>query len=522
MATTMKMTTSSIPLLKKVTASIILAGIIPMMTTAPAHANLSDELDGMFANVTAPGSFNTTLRNGWSGGGVGIRAPIRNITIISFDPPRLSAGCGGIDFFGGSFSFINSEQLIALFRAIAANAIGVAFRAAIDAINPQLGKIMGDFQQIIQNLNQGLSNTCALASTIVRNTASYMGLNDIAKGSIMGENTAAGKAIDSLASFTGSVASATGSWFANSAEETEKAAGQAKLPDVGNLVWKALGKSGVANNIGNPITGETSQEAGKEFIMSMLGTVVVGAGDQGKTTGQDGYSGNDAPPPVVRQSWTVSMRALRDGPKNEQNKKLFTLKCSETSRAASGGDVPDGACNIVTPTPAPDGFVGIRGYVNTMFFGTAEGKAVGPTADSIIGKMQYCSTAAGEQGCNFTTQQKQFLQSIDGPLIGMLMKVQHDRTAMAQVADIVSPIIATRLSISYANMALVTAAQTFNGKNQESMPDFVQVQVANIHKYLDEAQIEDRKMWDQYQKGNAYIESVIKNSPELFAITPSR
>lgn len=517
-----KIKTPSIPRLKKLTATIILAGIIPILATSPARASLSDELDGMFANVTAPGSFNTSLRTGWSGGGVGIRAPVRNITIISFDPPRLSAGCGGIDFFGGSFSFINSEQLIALLRAIAANAIGVAFKAAIDAINPQLGKIMGDFQQIIQNLNQGLSNTCALASTIVRNTASYMGLNDMAKGSIMGENTAVGQAIDSLASFTGSVASATGSWFNNSAELTEKGAGKTKMPDVGNLVWKALGKSGVANNIGNPITGEVTQKAGKEFVMSMLGTLVIGAGDQGKTTGQDGYSGNDAPPPTSHASWTVSMKALRDGPQNEQNNKLYTLKCSETSRAASGGDVPDGACNIVSKTEAPASFVGIRGYVNKMFFGSADGKTYGITQDSIIGKMQLCSTAAGDQGCNFTTQQKQFIQSVDGPILGMLMQVQHDRTAMAQVADIVAPIIATRLSMSYANMALLTASQAFDGQNQEPMPDFVREQVRNIYTYLDEAQIEDRKMWDQYQKGKAYIDNVIQNSPELFVTTTAR
>src|SRR5690606_37988731 len=94
---------------KQSSAAVLLA-LTPLFI-APAHASLADELDDMFSNVTAPGSFSTTLRQGWAGGGVGIRAPIRNISVISFDPPRLSAGCGGIDLFGGSFSFINSEQL---------------------------------------------------------------------------------------------------------------------------------------------------------------------------------------------------------------------------------------------------------------------------------------------------------------------------------------------------------------------------------------------------------------------------
>lgn len=504
-------------LLKKTTAAVILAGLLPMAVMAPATAKLSDELDGMFANVTAPGAFSSTMRNGWSGGGVGIRAPIRNITIISFDPPRLSAGCGGIDFFGGSFSFINSEQLIALLRAIAANAIGVAFKAAIDAINPQLGKIMGDFQQIIQNLNQGLANTCALASTIVRSTASYMGLNDMAKGSILGENTAAGQAIDSIASFTGTVASATDNWFNNSGAMADKRAGSQKLPDVGNLVWKALGKSGVANNVGNPITGGVDQKSGKEFIMSMLGTLVIGSGDQGKTTGQGDYGDNDAAPPTTSASWTISMKELRDGPQNEQSNKLYVLKCAETSRAAAGSDVPDGACNIVSKVEAPSDFVGVTGYVNKMFFGSSQGQAYGVTADSIIGKIQTCETTAIDDACNFTTQQKQLLQSVDGPLLGLLRLVQHDQTAMAQVASVVVPMIANRLTMSYANMALMTASQTFDGQNQEPAPAFVTDQVKNIRGFLKDAQLEDRKRWKEYEDVKLYVKGIIENDTNFFA-----
>lgn len=505
--------------LKRSTAAIILALALPFIAM-PSHAKLSDELDDMFANVTAPGSFSTTLRDGWAGGGVGIRAPIRNISVISFDPPRLSAGCGGIDLFGGSFSFINSEQLIALLRAIAANAIGVAFKAAIDAINPQLGKIMGDFQQIVQNLNQGLSNTCALASTIVRSTASYLGVNEMAKSSIGGEQTAVGDAIDSIASFTGSVASTTANWFNKPATMTEKAAGKEKMRDVGNLVWKALGASGVANEIGNPITGDMSKVAGKEFIMSLLGTVVIGAGEQGETTGEGGYDGNEAPPPKNFSSWTVSMRLLRDGPQDEQNKKTYLLKCSQTGNA-SGGDVPDGACNIVTKVQGPTDFVGIKGYVNTMFFGNSQGKAFGVTADSIIGKMQTCSEVSASNACNFTTQQEKLLQSISGPVLAQLRLVQHNRTAMAQVAAAIVPMLANQLSMSYANMVLMTASQAFDGKNQEPAPDFVKEQVSSVQTFLQQAEELDRQMWDEYEKVQTYVQNIIKNEPNLLA-SPTR
>ena len=503
-------------MLKKTVAAVVLGLMAPALVT-PAHASLADELDGMFANVTAPGSFNTTLRQGWVGGGVGIRAPIRNITIISFDPPRLSAGCGGIDFFGGSFSFINSEQLIALLRAIAANAVGVAFKAAIDAINPALGKIMGDFQQIIQALNQGLSNTCALASTIVRNTASYLGQNEMTKSSVGGEATATGGVMDSIAAFTSSVSSTVNNWFNNSGSMAEKDAKKAKMQDVGNLVWKALGRSGIANNIGNPITGEVSQKSGKEFIMSMLGTLVVGSGDQGETTGEGGYDGNDAPPPTNRVSWTIDMKTMRDGPQNEQDPKIYILRCSETSGGT--GDVPDGACNVVSKVQGPSDFVGIIGYVNKMLFGNSRGKAHGVTADSIIGKIQTCEATDSSGACNFTEQQKKLLQSLDGPALALLRKVQHNQTAMAQVASTVAPILANRLAMSYANMVLLTASQAFDGQNQEPAPDFVKDQVANIHSFLEIAEQEDKKMWQDYENTAAYVEAVIKNDPSVFVAT---
>src|SRR5690606_5702098 len=119
-----------------------------------AHAGLQDALDGMFvSNATSPGTFETQTRGGFVGGGLAMRTPVRAINLVSFDPPRLNAGCGGIDLFGGSFSFINADQIVALFRQIASNAVGLAFKAAINAINPSLGQLMDKFQSMVQAMN---------------------------------------------------------------------------------------------------------------------------------------------------------------------------------------------------------------------------------------------------------------------------------------------------------------------------------------------------------------------------------
>ena len=76
------------------------------------------------SNATPPQAYSSQSRGGFVGGGISVRAPISNINLVAFDPPRLAAGCGGIDMYGGSFTFINSSQLAALFRQIAANAAG--------------------------------------------------------------------------------------------------------------------------------------------------------------------------------------------------------------------------------------------------------------------------------------------------------------------------------------------------------------------------------------------------------------
>ncbi|NLC22295.1 MAG: conjugal transfer protein TraH, partial [Halomonadaceae bacterium] len=78
-------------------------------TQAEANSSLRNEMNKMFgtmSNATSPGVFETSRRGVISGGSIVARNKIMNTNIVSFQPPSFNAGCGGIDFFGGSFSFI--------------------------------------------------------------------------------------------------------------------------------------------------------------------------------------------------------------------------------------------------------------------------------------------------------------------------------------------------------------------------------------------------------------------------------
>ncbi|MBO1915650.1 conjugal transfer protein TraH [Providencia rettgeri] len=43
-----------------------------------------------------------------------VRNQLRTLTPVNVTLPKASGGCAGIDFFAGSFSFINTEEFIQL------------------------------------------------------------------------------------------------------------------------------------------------------------------------------------------------------------------------------------------------------------------------------------------------------------------------------------------------------------------------------------------------------------------------
>jgi len=99
----------------------------------PATARILDtDLSKLFmSNTTSAGTFNNRDRAGVLGGTIALRTPIRAVNLVSFDPPRFNAGCGGIDLSLGSFSFISSEQLTQVFFFFFLNAAPLLFIAVI-------------------------------------------------------------------------------------------------------------------------------------------------------------------------------------------------------------------------------------------------------------------------------------------------------------------------------------------------------------------------------------------------------
>jgi Conjugative relaxosome accessory transposon protein. len=131
-----------------------------------AYAGMQGFLSGMFTATSVPQA--ASLGNGvtLSGGYAEVRTPLSGANIVSFSPPDISAGCGGINLYMGSFHFINGQEFLALLRTIGQEALGYAFQLAIDAMCHQCGALLASIEKTIQAMNNSLHNTCQLAHGI--------------------------------------------------------------------------------------------------------------------------------------------------------------------------------------------------------------------------------------------------------------------------------------------------------------------------------------------------------------------
>ncbi len=153
--------------------TLLLCSVVTMLSApvTTAHAGFLDKAMGdklgILSNSTSADTFKSASRNVISGGSMYVHNKIFNRSIVSFTAPGFNAGCGGLDLFGGSFSFINADQLVQLFRSIAQNAAGFLFMIAISTISEAISTHVKWFQDLVQKINNLLSNSCKLAQGLV-------------------------------------------------------------------------------------------------------------------------------------------------------------------------------------------------------------------------------------------------------------------------------------------------------------------------------------------------------------------
>lgn len=141
--------------------------------TSPIYAGINSDLTNFFnklgfdSNITAPSAYQGQEAGYYTGGSIFARNAVRDLQIAQIDLPSYRSGCGGIDLFAGGFSFINADQLVAMFKNILNNAKGYAFTLAMEAATPQIANVMKYLQDMANRINSMNVNSCETAAGLV-------------------------------------------------------------------------------------------------------------------------------------------------------------------------------------------------------------------------------------------------------------------------------------------------------------------------------------------------------------------
>ncbi len=275
--------------------------------SADITSDMADFFDTIgYTNLTNPSAYQSQAAGHYTAGSLYTRSPSKHYQLLSVNLPSARAGCGGIDLWGGAFSYINESQLVAMLRNIGQNAVGFAFNLALSTISPKTEELVNKMQAYANEINAMNINSCETAASLVGGL--WPKTDEAQKQVCQSIGTSQGIFSDWAAARQG-----CGAEGQRTATLQAGKSGPFKelVFDQGNVAWRALKK--------NDWTRTDTELA--ELIMNITGTLVL------RRSG-----GDDAPlvpqfvPPVIDESglnafmWGGQIRGLRcsDGTEEDQ------------------------------------------------------------------------------------------------------------------------------------------------------------------------------------------------------------
>lgn len=253
--------------LRKTALAATFATVLIIPCTGAQASGLQTQMDRIFTGMThttPPGVWNTQRRGVISGGRITAKSRIMTENLVRVTPPSWAAGCGGVDMHMGSFSFINSDQMVQLLRSIAANAQGYAFQLALDTVFPMGAKWMENFQKVVRAMNGSMLNSCEAGQGVVNDTINALQFSEHVQG--MTEATNTGLVDGFFDSFSERTGQSTGQALDNT--------GSSRRTELrGNVVWKEMRRNAVHSWFPG------GDLAFLEAILSVSGSTIIGEYD---------------------------------------------------------------------------------------------------------------------------------------------------------------------------------------------------------------------------------------------------
>ena len=153
---------------------IIISGLFAPMN-ALADLSPSSLFNGITATGVSGGEQKAQARSIYSLGGGSIRTQQTSLSLMSVQSPSFSAGCNGIDWHFGGFSFISSAEIEKMVQSIAQSAVGVVIDLAMNVLCPQCYAVMNTMRDMSNKIRQDMQDSCSLAKAGVGAIWSGMG-----------------------------------------------------------------------------------------------------------------------------------------------------------------------------------------------------------------------------------------------------------------------------------------------------------------------------------------------------------
>ncbi|GAB6908818.1 putative Pilus assembly protein [Desulfosarcina cetonica] len=142
---------------------------IVFILTATGACFADDWIDNWIQQATAngPNMFESQKRGYASAGSLSLRFKNEKDYLVSFAPPRFRAGCGGIDMFLGSFSYLDAEYLMEKLERIAEGGVATfVYDIAMSVLSEPIQKSMKSLEALVDRLNQLQIDDCQAAKGV--------------------------------------------------------------------------------------------------------------------------------------------------------------------------------------------------------------------------------------------------------------------------------------------------------------------------------------------------------------------
>jgi len=158
--------------------TVVCVAILSIFTALfPVIASAAGWMDDFInqQTVTDAGYFDGQKRGYMTGGSFSARWKTGNDYLMSFEPPRVKFGCGGIDAFMGGFSFLNFDYLVTKLQRVLQGAPAAAFDMALNTLCTPCSNTIKSMEAISNTLNSIQLDDCKSSKVVVASIADQFG-----------------------------------------------------------------------------------------------------------------------------------------------------------------------------------------------------------------------------------------------------------------------------------------------------------------------------------------------------------